>query len=253
MVRSAPFLFGLAFLAISSLPATGWAVEIDNAVEYEKCMAEAGRSPGTAYIRALRWRDLGGGNGAAHCVATAMVGMGHYKDAAARLEELAQTARTEPAIRAQILGQATQAWLLADDPVRAEASATAALALDPDSAELWVDRAQAMAARKDYRGALNDLDKAIGLDAGRADAFVFRATAKRYLDDLAGALADIGEALRLNGDHVDGLLERGILHRLTNNPAAARNDWLMILSLEPESEAAAAARRNLEHMDVKTQ
>ena len=243
------------FLVLSMCAAsTGvFAKELNNRDEYRQCMEEAERRPDSAYVRAVRWRDLGGGYGADHCAATAMMGMHQYKDAATRLERLAQTSKTEPEIKAQLLGQAAQAWLLANEPARAEASASAALSLVPDNPELIIDRAQAMAARKDYVGALNDLDKAIRLDPGRADAFVFRATAKRYLDDLDGAMNDISQALVLDSNHVDGLLERGILQRLSDKPDAAREDWLRVLRLEPESMAADAARKNLEHMDVKVQ
>lgn len=253
MVRFGIHAIGMGLLALGGLAGPALGDEVDNASAYRGCMAEAQRTPESAYVRALRWRDLGGGSGAEHCQATAMVGMHMYREAAARLEQLAQTSKTDTAIKAQLLGQATQAWLLAEDPARAEASATAAISLTPDNPELLIDRAQAMAARADYAGAVNDLDRAIGLDSGRTDAYVFRATAKRYLDDLPGAMADISEALTLDPRHVDGLLERGILHRLSNEISAARLDWLMILSLEPDSDAAQAARRNLEHMDVKTQ
>lgn len=241
------------FILLWFLSGTVDAKEVNNFDEYRLCMAEAVRTPDSAYVRAVRWRDLGGGYGADHCAATAMMGMHQYKDAAIRLERLAQTSKTEQEIKAQLLGQAAQAWLLANDPQRAEANASAALSLAPDNVDLLIDRAQAMAARKDYVGVLNDLDKVIGLDPSRDDAFVFRATAKRYLDDLDGALLDIYEALTLNRNHVDGLLERGILHRLSDDPEAARQDWLRVIRLEPSSEAAAVARKNLEHMDVKVQ
>ena len=229
------------------------AEEIDNEREYRACMTEAVANPGAAYVKAVRWRDLGGGNAADHCAASAKIGMGQYKDGAQHLEKLAQNGKVKTELKAQLLGQAAQGWLLADEPERAEASASAALALVPNRPEFLIDRAQAMAARKNYGNALNDLDRAIALDSDREDAFVFRATAKRFLDDLDGAMADIKVALILDNNHVDGLLERGILHRLQNNKDAARRDWLLILSLEPDSAAAVAAQKNLEFMDVKAQ
>ena len=229
------------------------AAEIDHANEYRSCMEEAVRDPNKAYVRAVRWKDLGGGNGAEHCATTALIGMALYKDAAARLETLALSSKTEATLKAQLLGQAAQAWLLDGNPDRSEATASAALALDPNNSDLLIDRAQAKAARKDYVGALNDLDKALSVDSSQIDAFVFRATAKRYLDDLPGALEDLNAALALDISHVDALFERGIVYRLQNNNAAARQDWLMVLSTAPQSGAATAAQINLERMDVKTQ
>ncbi len=244
------FFFLILTLCALTLKGAG-ADEIDNAAEYRACMAEAEATPDTAYVRAVRWRDLGGGSGAEHCAATALIGLELYQDAAARLETLAQTSKTEPEIKAQLLAQAAQAWLLDGNAERAEANVTAALALTPDHPELLIDRAEAKAARKDYAGALNDLDKALALDPGRVDALVFRATAKRYLKDLAGALADLNRALTFNISHADALLERGIVYRLQNDANAARQDWLLVLSLAPDSAAAEAARKNLEHMDVR--
>ena len=229
------------------------AAEVNNSGEYQACMAQARKSPADAYVRAVRWRDLGGGSGAEHCAATALMGMGLYGDAAVRLESLAQTSKTEAPIKAQLLGQATQAWLLDGKPERAEATASVGLSLTPDNPELLIDRAQAKAARRDYVGALNDLDKTITLDAENVDALVFRATAKRYLDDLDGAMKDLNRALNLDINHIDALFERGIVYRLKVNNAAARADWLMVLSLAPDSVTATAARKNIERMDVKTQ
>ena len=238
-------IFGVQFQA--------QAAEIDHANEYRSCIKEALRDPNKAYVGAVRWKDLGGGNGAEHCATMALIGMAFYKDAAARLEVLAQSSKRKPALKAQLLGQAAQAWLLDGNPSRAEATASAALALDPNNSNLLIDRAQAKAARKDYVGGLNDLDKALSMDSSQIDAFVFRATAKRYLDDLAGAMDDLNAALSLNNSHTDALLERGILYRLQNNNDAARQDWLMVLSIAPQSNAAPIAQKNLERMDVKTQ
>ena len=53
---------------------------------------------------------------------------------------------TAPAgLRADVLDQAGQAWLLAGDPVRAYAAAGEATALAPGDPELLIDRAEAAA------------------------------------------------------------------------------------------------------------
>ena len=80
---------------------------------------------------------------------------------------------------------------------------------------------------------------------------------EQYLEELA-AVADVEttestdeDALALAPTHADGLLERGILRRLRQDNDGARQDWLRVLRRAPKSRAAAAARRNLEKMDVK--
>jgi len=237
-------------------PASGAVAEgIDHAARYRACMVMAEKNPASAFRDAVRWRDLGGGEGASHCAAVALIGLEQYREAATRLEELALDSKRAPQLKARVLVQASQAWLLAGMADRAEAVATAALTLSStnavsENAAILIDRAQARAQLKDYRGALADLDTSLKLRPSDADALVFRATAKRFLQNLTGAAEDIEAALRINFSHPDALLERGILRRLSNYDKGAREDWLMVLSIAPTSGAAEAARANLEKMDV---
>jgi len=228
------------------------AKEIDHASQYRSCMALARSAPQEAFDVALNWRDLGGGEAAEHCIATALAGLGHYLEAAKRLEELAKLSKKAVDIKVRLLAQAAQAWLLADNSNRAEAVLTAALKLAPDDSTLMIDRAQARAGFKDYAGAIEDLNRSIALEDRRADAFVFRASAYRLLSKLELALADIERALALKPGHPDGLLERGNLRRLRQDDDGARQDWLAVIRGDPKSPAADAARSNLENMDVKS-
>ncbi len=233
------------------LTATVRAQEVDHAARYRACMAMIENNPKLAFSDAIRWRDLGGGEGANHCAAAALIGLQQYREAASRLEELALDSKRPPEMKARILAQASQAWLLSGDGSRAEAVATAALTLAPESANILIDRAQARAQLKDFEGARQDLDASLRTNPADADAYVFRATAKRFLDDITGAAADIETALGINSSHAEALLERGILRRLSKFDKGAREDWLMVLSVAPGSDAAKAARENLAKMDVK--
>ncbi len=226
--------------------------EISHAARYRSCMAMTAKNPAAAFSDAIQWRDLGGGEGADHCTAVALIGLHQYREAATRLEEMALKSKRAPTMKASILSQASQAWLLGGDIKRAEAVTTSAITLAPNDAELHIDRAAARALLKDYQRALEDLNISLKIGPGNADALVFRATTKRFLKDISGAAGDIELALRLNNSHIEALLERGILRRLSNYDDGAREDWLMILSIAPGSEAANMARRNLEKMDVKT-
>ncbi|MBC8337828.1 MAG: tetratricopeptide repeat protein [Rhodospirillales bacterium] len=228
------------------------AKEIDHPTQYYACMALAKSSPQEAFDTALNWRDLGGGDAADHCVAAALIGLRQYVEAAGRLEKLAERAKQKPGVRAGLLAHAAQAWILAENPNRAEAVLTAALKLSPDDGNLLIDRAQARGGQKNFTGAVEDLSRAITLEDRRADAFVFRASAYRMLDKLELALADIERALALQPSHPDGLLERGNLRRLRQDDDGARRDWLNVIRNDPGGAAADAARRNLESMDVKT-
>lgn len=225
------------------------AQEIDPAREYHKCMDLAKTAPEQGFDAALEWKGLGGGDAAEHCTAVALFGMGQYAQAAQRLQDLAQIVRTGAALKAQLLGQAGQAWLLAAEAEKAEQALTAAIELAPGDPELFIDRAQALAARGGYSAALEDLGKAIALDPTRVDAFVFRASAYRKLEQLAEAASDVDQALALRPGQPDALLERGMVRRLRGEIDGARKDWLAVIQNAPGTRAADLAQSNLQRLE----
>jgi tetratricopeptide (TPR) repeat protein len=241
-----PILF-LAILALASGPVA--AEEIVPAREYAKCMELAQSNPEQGFEMAVSWRGLGGGDAARHCEAVSLFGLGHYDEAGRRLEELAQTLREEPAFRAQLFGQAGQAWLLAGVAQRADHVLSAAIDLAPRDPELRIDRAQALAAQGALFEAIEDLTDALALDPDRVVAYVFRAAAYRQSGRANLARDDVTRALALEPDHPEALLERGILNRLEDDKVAARRDWLAVIEVAPESAAARSARENLQRMD----
>jgi len=220
---------------------------------YGECIDAIDRHAEQALDAALTWADLGGGDGARHCVGVALVRLGRFAEAALAFEAVAKDMEADDAVRAQVLGQAANAWLLADDSGRAVVAATMALELDPDGAELLVDRATAFAALGRFEDAVDDLSRALVLEPGLVDAYVFRASARRHLGDPARAEADVEIALRLDAGHVEGLLERGTLRHLRGDASGARRDWIAVLTIAPDSAAAEAARTNLERLDVKVE
>ena len=233
---------------------TGMAAAADEkppAQRYQACLSEVERFPTDAFEDAIQWGREGGGGPAEHCAASALMTLGLYADAAKRLEALAQSEKKGPRFKASILAQAGQAWLLADNAARAEAVATTALQLMPNTPALLIARARARAERGDYVGAKADLDIALVGTPGHPDALAFRAAAFRFLDQTAAARADIDAALARDPAHPEALLERGILKRLADDKAGARADWLKLLEVAPGTGAADAARANLEKMDVK--
>ena len=230
------------------------AAEIDHAAEYAACMALVETDAEEAFETALAWEAMGGGNAARHCAAVALIGLGHFREAADRLEALAEAlGRSRPDLRAGALAQAGQAWLLAGETERAYAAQTTALSLEPDNLELLIDRSITLAKATNYRAAVDDLNRAARMAPERPDILVLRASAQRYLDFPATALADVERALSLDPDHAEGLLERGNLRRLMGDPDGARADWLRVLALAADSRAGEAARANLEKFDVEVE
>ncbi|OHC74222.1 MAG: hypothetical protein A3G18_12015 [Rhodospirillales bacterium RIFCSPLOWO2_12_FULL_58_28] len=227
--------------------------EINPAAEYDSCMKQTKSAPNEAFEKAMSWRDMGGGAPAKHCVAAALMALGQYSTAAARFEELAQEIIDKPSFKAELLGQASQAWLMDNKAERAEGAATAGLKINPMNQNLLVDRAVIRAAAGRYKEAVEDLNLAVEMNPDSVEALVFRASAQRLLDNLEQAETDVNLALSLDPLHPEGLLERGNIRRLKGDDDGARADWLQVLGAHPDTLAAQAAQANLEKMDVKTE
>jgi tetratricopeptide (TPR) repeat protein len=237
------------FTALLLLSTGAAAQQIDAQREYAACMAEARGNPSAGWDRATRWLGLGGRDAARHCQAIALIGLGQPAEAGRRLESLAQEVRGEAGFRAELFGQAAQAYILAGNPGQADGVLTAALKLDPEDIELRLDRGQARAQAGNFAGAIQDLSAVIAKDPRKVDALVFRASAYRQAGQRDQASADLVAALALNPNHPEGLLESGMLNRLNGNTAAARRDWLSVLDRAPGTPAASVAQENLQLMD----
>jgi tetratricopeptide (TPR) repeat protein len=221
-----------------------------DAATYASCIKLAHDDPAAARKLAQTWHGRGGAHPADHCLAVALVGLKQYKEAASRLEKLAHAMLHAPAsLRAGVLDQAAQAWLLGGDPGRAYAADGAALALHPGDADLLIDRAEAAGSARWFDKAIADLDRVLKANPVHADALIYRASAYRELGRLDPALADIEAALKLSPDSVPALLERGNIRDLRGDRDGARQDWARVATLAPGSAAEAAARANIERLD----
>lgn len=245
-----------AFFAVPPAAATGSPESPDQreaAQRYARCLALARDEPAKALERARTWRDTGGGDPARHCAGIALMRLERYADAGRLLEDLAKTLAKGrgSGMRAKALAQAGQAWVLAGKPARAEAVYSQALQLQDRNVELWIDRALARFEMGDYWKAIDDLNRASELAPERADVLVFRASAYRHVDAPTMARSDIRQALKRNPKHPEGLLEKGILRRLDGDKDGARQAWLEVIRVAPDSPAAESARANLARLDMK--
>ncbi len=243
--------FAVAVLLLAqAAPMASAAEPSSEARRYAECMDLTRRNPEQGWESALAWGSLGGGEAAGHCGAVALIGLGHYEEAATRLERLAKDSHREPALRAAMLGHAARAWVGAKQTERAQGTLDSALTLAPDSPELRVDRAMLRAERQDFAGAVADLDHVLQRTPRRLDALVLRAAAKRNGNDAQGARGDVMAALEIDPDNLDALLESGILHAQRGNRDQARRDWRRILQMAPDSAAAESARGHIEKMEI---
>jgi tetratricopeptide (TPR) repeat protein len=219
---------------------------------YDSCLKMADRHPDEAYESAMAAKDDGGGIPAEHCAAVALVNLKEYGEAGKRLDELARRPGVESnELRALLLGQAGNAWILAGQPELAIASFTAALALLPGEAQFLIDRGRASATLQKWAQAESDLSAALTAEPGSAEALVLRAGARRAQNNLKGAVGDVTQALLLEPNNVEALVERGLISMRQGNKGAARKDFASVLAIAPDSDAAISARKAIEKIDVK--
>ena len=219
---------------------------IDHSAEYDACMLLADRAPTEALASARSWEEVGGGNPARHCAAIALFNLRNYEEAAGRLEALAiETGGVDRHLTAGLHDQAGRAWLLAGEPVAAQAALGDAIALTPEDAELYIARSYAHAARRDYGSALADLTRAGELAPGLAEIHLLKAAALRFSGNAPAALVEADRAVATAPANPDVFLERGNIRWLLEDIDGAQSDWAQVLSLAPDSAAAQSARRNL--------
>jgi tetratricopeptide (TPR) repeat protein len=212
-------------------------------------MRLARQDPRAAQALAWSWHQRGGAHPADHCSAVALISLGRYREGAVRLQALAQAmTQASVSLRAGVLDQAGQAWLLAGNANRAFAVAAEAAALAPGDVEIVIDRAEAAAAAGYLDSAIADLDRVLRGDPNQVDALIYRASANRALGRLDPARADIDKALALAPHSAAGLLERGNIRRLQGDLDGARRDWEEIDRVAPGTPEDRAARANLERL-----
>ncbi len=233
-----------------NLPIPPLPPRVAEGAQYDRCLAQVSDDPQRAAIDAQTWRDAGGAAPATHCLAMAQLALGQAEPAARLLLTLATQIDATAPVRAAMYSQASQAWQLAGRGDDAQAAAKAAVGLVSDNPDLWIDLATAATARKDYPAAVDGLTRALALDPSRADILVLRAGANRLRGSLDAALDDVDRAITGDPDNAEALLERGVLRQRRDDPEGARADWLRVVALAPESQAADLATQDLALLDA---
>lgn len=224
----------------------------EEAQQYRDCLKLAQLTPEQGFESAIAWRDLGGGEPARHCVAVALISLGKYEEAATRLDKLASESSAEPTVVADMLAQAGQAWMMANNLEFAWRDQSRALELVKNNPQLWIDRAMVLGLAGEYWEAIDDLNRALDLVPDHVDALVYRASAWRMLESYDLAMSDIENALAHDPDNMQALFERGKLHRIQGKKDLARRDWITVIENSNGTPVADAAKANIERMDVQT-
>ncbi|WP_119301624.1 tetratricopeptide repeat protein [Dongia deserti] len=210
------------------------------------------RDPGGALDSAVEWERQGGGDAARHCKALALIRTGEVEDGALELERVAQAMPQDKApLAAELFAQAGQAWIKAGNPQRALYTQDQGLKLDPNNVELLIDRALTYGTSGMYFEALDDLNAAVDLSPNNPDVYAMRAAAYRQLENPDLAEDNIEQALKLSPSHPAALLERGYLRRAKGDVAGARTDWLTVIQVQPGTDLASEAQKNIQKLDIR--
>lgn len=90
------------------------------------------------------------------------------------------------------------------------------------------------AKEKDYRQAINTFNEALALDPNSFDVYVNRGWTSRQIGDFNGAIADYTSAIKLNGSKPQVYLNRGWCHKRLNQYDEALKDFNKALELDPK-------------------
>lgn len=195
---------------------------------YARCIAMIDDDAARAYEEGMAWAAEGQQLGGYRCAALALIAQNNFDEGARRLESLATALNpTDGALRAELLAQSGQAWLMARDPGHARSAFTRAIATLAAGAEplpdLYIDRARAYAMERDYRQAEEDLSRALDLRPNDTLALRLRASARMHQNAFQLAEADAQQALTASTteqERVDAALVLGHVRESIRTGAA---------------------------------
>ena len=102
---------------------------------------------------------------------------------------------------------------------------TKAIAIDPNSAITYYDRARAKYYRKDISGAMQDIGSALMIDSHYGDAFLLRGMIHSGLGKSGEAISDFTASIKYKSNNPDAYYYRGNEQAKTNNLPQAQQDW----------------------------
>ena len=227
----------------------------ENAARFEHCADTAVDAPEKAIEEANAWRIAGGDFLARQCLGLAYAQLERWPAASAAFEQAAREAEgTNPVAAANLWVQSGNAALAAAQPARARQALNAALAsgllAGEQRGEAHLDRARALVALGDNKGARADLDRALEFVPNDPLTWLLSATLARRMDDLDRAQADIGEAAKRSPDDASVAYEAGVIAMQSGSTEAARVAWKGAIATQPGSAGAKAAEAALAQLDA---
>lgn len=185
-----------------------------SAERFAACTALIEQNAERAYEEGMAWAGESHALAGYRCAAMALVAQNRAEEGARRLQSLAVSVNPDrTALRAELLSQAGNAWLLAREPAEAVSTFTRAIATvqsDPTQLpDLLIDRARAYAMEADWRHSEEDLSRALDIRPESALALRLRASARMHQSSFDLAEADAQQAITLDPHNVDNYLVLG--------------------------------------------
>jgi tetratricopeptide (TPR) repeat protein len=115
---------------------------------------------------------------------------------------------------------------------------TKALAIDPSSAEIYLERAKAFQMAGKYKNAIKDYDEFIELNGLRADVLCEKSIIALLNNDDSTAISDNTRALALDSENSGAYFDRARAYYLTGNYPLGLSDCTKALKLEPGNVGA---------------
>lgn len=219
--------------------------------DYDACLDLIATDAARAEQEAGDWARYGGGPGARHCYALALVAIGAPSRG---IDELLGIASEEPDLepdaRADIFVQAGDLLLEEGDEVTAGVVAEQALRIDPRNPSAFVLRAKLKLSAGNVRAAIRDLDSALRTRPGTSRFLALRASAHRRLGLHIEARDDAAFATESDPRDPSAWLERGRAEAALKDRNAARFSFLEAISLDREGTVGKSAQRALQRMDA---
>jgi tetratricopeptide (TPR) repeat protein len=174
---------------------------VNHNAKLEACLKKASDLPDMGEAYASAWIKQGGGEQARFCHAAAQFNRDEFAASAKEFAALAALHdKNDPSHAADLHARAGLTYMRADDISRAESEYAAALRLEPDDPEMWIDRATERGVAEKYWDAISDLNHALAIMPDNTDALRLRAQAWSKLGNEKNAAADFLAAEQIDED-----------------------------------------------------
>ncbi len=213
---------------------------------YQQCVGMTKTNAQAAYNQALAWHSAGGGAGAEHCEALALMQLQRYAEAAPLLDTLGQDKELQNSMRAQLFDQAGNAWLLAENAGRADVVVLECPAVFRRATWSFTPTVR-VPARCGRTGTARTRISLLRSSVTRI-APTFSCSGQARATRPAARRKRARTSMRHSAssrNYGDALVERGAMKFEDGDARGAQADWQQVVKSAPRSRAAALANEYL--------